>query len=113
MKVNVEVTSLLEKLRTNRKNHRDLFLRAQEAFRKKVEEVLVARLNAAGKGQNVNQYLNLIEPVDQTEEYDIAIAMMEMCSDETIELDQRTFQCYVLDKWSWADATFTSNSAYL
>ncbi len=39
----------------------------------------------------VKHHNSLVQPVDQTKEYDRAIKMLEMCVDETIELSGAEF----------------------
>ena len=101
--VTVKRSELLERLETNRSQHRDLFLKAQDGYRAQVVRELEAMLKEARDGKRIRRTVQLQEPVDQTREYDRAIAMLSMSVDDVIELSARDFQCYVLDQWDWAD----------
>jgi hypothetical protein len=56
--------------------------------------------------------VNLIEPMDQTRDYDRAITMLDMTTADDIELTPEQFQCYVMDDWSWKHQFSASNSNY-
>lgn len=111
--ITVKKTQLIEKLCENRRQHRELFERAQVGFKARIIEELELRLEQARDGKPVNLMISLAQPIDQTEDYDRVIAMLEMHTEEEVELDERDFRCYVLDKWEWAAGAFTTNSAYV
>ena len=110
--IKVRKEKLLIKLKENRKNHRELFLKAQEGYRQLVVEHLEKMLQDARDNKKVQTYVNLVAPVDQTKDYDRAIAMLEMSVDEEINVTQNEFTCYVLDDWQWKEQFVSSNSAY-
>jgi hypothetical protein len=53
-----------------------------------------------------------VEPVDQTREYNKVIRMLEMSTEDVIELQEHEFSQYVLDDWGWKGQFLASNSAY-
>ena len=108
-RVKVEKSKLLETLKKNRDEHRATFLKAQEIYRDTVIEALEKRLEQARNGQLLRIGVSLPEPVDYTNEYDAAIAMIEWEVDDTIELETHVFRQFVLDDWSWK-RTFLANS---
>lgn len=110
--VKVKKSELLAKLKENLAEHRDIFEEASEAFRKEVIKVLDQRLADAKAGKRIRLRIDLIQPMDQTEEYNQAIAMCEMSVDDVIELSHEHFRCYILDKWHWRDQFIASNSGY-
>jgi len=110
--VKVKKSELLAKLKKNRAEHREIFEEATAAFRKEVIKVLDARLADAKAGKRISLRIDLIQPMDQTEEYDQAIAMCEMSVDDEIELSREAFRNYILDKWHWRDQFIASNSGY-
>ncbi len=110
--VTVKRSELLERLETNRSQHRDLFLKAQDGYRAQVVRELEAMLKEARDGKRIRRTVQLQEPVDQTREYDRAIAMLSMSVDDVIELSACDFQCYVLDQWDWADEVTAVNMSY-
>lgn len=112
MEVTVKRVNLLEKLRANREQHRKIFEEALEGYKVKVIEVLEQRLEEAKAGKRYNACINLTQPVDQTREYDRAIAMFDMSVDDEVTLSERQFQCLVLDDWDWKRNFIFSNAAY-
>jgi hypothetical protein len=110
--IKVKKQKLLNILRKNRTAHRKIFLEAQEGFKKAVIEQLEKRLEAARKGQRVDLYIRLNEPVDQTKDYDRAIGMLEMDDNTVILLTELDYKQYVLDDWTWKDQFLHSNAFY-
>lgn len=110
--VNIKRTELLQTLTTNRNAHRKIFLEAQAGYRKMAIRELDAFLSQAKTGARIQRSLTLVEPVDQTKEYDRAIRMLEMSVDETISLSEQDFQCYVMDEWRWKGQFTSSNIGY-
>lgn len=110
--VKVKKKELLAKLKENRSEHREIFEEASAAFRKEVIKVLDQRLEEARAGKRIRLRIDLIQPMDQTQEYDQAIAMCEMSVDDEITLSHENFSCYILDKWNWRDQFIASNSGY-
>jgi len=64
--VKVKRQELLTKVRANRDAHRELFLKAEEGYRKLVIEELDRMLAEAKAGRKVSRSINLAEPVDHT-----------------------------------------------
>lgn len=110
--VKVKRVELLSKLQANRDSHRDLFLKAQDGYRKVVIDELDKSLQDARNGKGLRVYISIQAPQDHTSDYDNVIAMLEMSVDDVIELDAGSFQSYVMDKWQWAAAAFATNSMY-
>lgn len=103
---------LLEIIRTNRDNHKAIFEEALDGYKKLVIEKLEDSLKRARNGQKVNLYFNLLEPINQTKDYNRIIKMLEMTVDDIIELDEASFSQYVMDDWSWKQNFLTSNAMY-
>lgn len=110
--VKVRKDELLAKLKSNRESHRALFLEAQEGYRDLVIAELDKSLQDAREGREIRTYIRMDAPQDHTDDYDNVIEMLKMSVDDTIELKAIEFQCYVMDKWQWAQAAFVANSAY-
>lgn len=111
--VEVKKSELLEVVKKNRDNHRAVFLKAQEGYRKAVIKELDDMLEQARKGDKIKRAVTLEAPHDHTGEYDEVIAMLEMSVDNLIELQRQEFNQYVLDKWSWSEYDFANKTAYL
>lgn len=110
--VKVKKSELLKILQRNRAEHREIFEEASDAFRIEVIKLLDQRLQDAKDGKRINLRIELVQPMDQTEEYDQAIKMCEMSVEDEISLSSDAFRNYVLDKWHWRDQFIASNSRY-
>ena len=110
--IKVRKSELLTVLRENREKHRAIFLEAAEGYKTAAIAELDSMLHDARVGKKIRRSLSLIEPQDQTCDYDRAIRMMEMSQDEIIELEEHDFAQYVLDDWAWKRQFLHSNSAY-
>lgn len=110
--VKVKRNDLLSKLEANRDKHRSLFLKAQDGYRALVIKELDKSLEDARNGGAIRTVISMQAPQDHTDEYDNVIAMLRMSVDDVIELDSHSFQCYVMDKWTWAQAAAFLNSTY-
>jgi hypothetical protein len=109
----MKVDDLLTKLKNNRAKHKSIVDKALAEYRRQAINELegsLADLRLGKKQRRLTIYYS--RPMDQTAEYDQAIAMMEATVDKIIELDQNQFACYVLDEWSWKKEWATSNSTY-
>lgn len=111
--IKVNRHDLLEKLQANRKEHRDLFLKAQEGYRKAVIEELDRMLADARANKPIRRALTLPEPQDHTEDYDREIAMLEMSVDDEIEIHAQEFDMFVMDNWSWKSMVTACNMSYV
>lgn len=110
--ITVDKEQLLTTMRENRERHREIFIKAQEGYREQAIKKLDRRLAAARQGR-VDLTFSLPAPQDFTEEYDTAIGMLEWEQEGTVELTQRDFERYVLDKWDWARQFVGSTSMYV
>lgn len=108
----IQKSKLLEVIRKNRDEHKSIFEEALIGYRKEAIRLLDERLNDARDGRKIDLYFHLVQPMDQTKDYDRVIMMLEMTEDEIIELTSTEFSNYVQDDWSWKDQFITSNSTY-
>ncbi len=111
--VKVQKARLLEKLKTNRKEHRANFLKAQEGYKIEVIEQLDKALQDAREGKRFCTSFCLPAPIDQTPEYDTAIEMLDWAVEDVIELEQQSFRQYIFDDWHWKANWMHSNTAYM
>lgn len=111
--ITVAKDQLLATLKDNREAHRELFLKAQDAFRERVIEVLDHKLAEAREGHKVELWIRLPEPEDHTDSFDRAIAMVEWAVGDTIELSEKDFQRYVLNLWEWEQAFAANTMSYV
>jgi hypothetical protein len=110
--VKVKREELLTKVRSNRDAHRELFLKAQEGYRKLIIEELDRMLADAKAGRKISRSINLAEPVDHTSDYDRVIMMLEMSVEDTIVLNASEFDQYVRDYWTWSKYATTMHESY-
>jgi hypothetical protein len=110
--VRVNKDDLLERIKTNRDQHRTIFEEALEGWKKKVTEVLEERYQSALQGKDFNILIHLPRPEDHTDQYDTVIELLGMSLDEELELTQHDFACYALDKWQWQQQFLTTSAHY-
>ena len=113
--VRVSKAKLLSILKTNRTDHREVFLQAQKTFRVVAIKALDEQLKAARKGRPfvLASLVRLEPPEDHTVDYDRSIQMLEMSVDSEIVVDEREFQNYVQDKWQWSRDWAANNMRYI
>jgi hypothetical protein len=103
---------LLQILRSNRDKHKSIFEEAQQGYREAVIKALDERLADARAGRPVILRFGLVQPTNQTKDYDRAIRMIEMSSEDTIKLEEDEFSNFVLDRWHWKKQWISSNYGY-
>lgn len=108
----VRKQDLIEALTANREGHRAKFLAAQDAYRKRVIEILDQRLADARAGRQIDLTFYLPVPEDHTADYDRELRMLEMEVEDTVSLDSRLFDQLVMDNWAWSPAFAATNSVY-
>lgn len=105
---------ILNALRENRKKHANEYREAHEGWVEEVKERLHAQLEAIHRGERpLLSFHDLNEPDDHTEDYDLAIQMLEMTKAEQVSLTRQDFRQYVQNKWSWAEMWSASNVRYI
>lgn len=111
--ITVVKSDLIEKLKTNRDEHREMFLAAQTKYREQMVEELDRALREARAGNNIKRSFALPVPEDYTEEFDTVIEMLAWDQSDTVELSQHDFQTYVQNKWGWQRSFAASTTSYL
>ena len=110
--VTVPVKDLLEKLYLNRTAHRELYEKAEKGYRATVIEELDKHLANARRGKPIEHFIRFDPPDDHTRDYDVAIQMLEMHVNPTIEITNSEFDCYVRNNWPWFEETLVKNTSY-
>jgi len=111
--VKCKTADLLVKLKENRENHQEAFELALVAYRDQAVKELEAMLAEAREGKRIRRAVSLVEPVNQTKEYNQAILMLEMSVDVEITLSEQEFACFVMDRWRWKEQFALTASSYL
>lgn len=112
-KIRIEVSRLKAVLEENREKHRGIFEQAMVGYREGAIKELDRMIKDAREGRKIKRALSLVQPVDQTADYDRALRMLELTADEVVELEEHEFDCYVMDRWHWRNQFLSSNSAYV
>jgi hypothetical protein len=110
--IKVNKLELISTLEQNRTKHRQIFEEACVGYQKAVIKELESQLKRAKEGIRRSMVISIPAPVDQTKEYDRAIAMLKMSVDNEVMLSERDFQCYVLDDWEWKQKFLTASRVY-
>ena len=112
--VRLQKSDLLAIIRKNRDEHRDIFIAAQKSYREKAIELLDRQLRLAREGNPfvLAEFIQMIPPVDRTEDYDRAVAMLEMSVDSVVTLSADEFSQLVQDEWDWTQNWAFANSRY-
>lgn len=110
--INVLKLELVNCLVENRDNHQKVYDEAMEGYRKAVIKALRKALIKAEEGRKIITYFNLERPESHIDDYDRALAMLNMSCDETIKLNAVQFDQYVRDIWSWSGSFSTTSSSY-
>jgi hypothetical protein len=114
--VEVNVEELLEVLKANRDAHSEMFEKAWTGFSRKMVEVLEKNLEHARLGMPERVKVYLETPKDHSDDYDRAIAMLEMtrrAGNEKVTISVAQYAQLVDDDWGWKDQFLHTNSAYI
>jgi hypothetical protein len=111
-KVNVRACELLIELNRNLAIHEKDYAELEMAYRVELLAKLSSMLEDAEAGKDVDAYHGIQKPTSHVNSYETAIRMVEMCVDETIELDQREFGQYIMDEWDWKGDFLRSQALY-
>lgn len=103
MNINLPKDELLTTLVENRRQHVEVYDIAAEAYQKALIAEMKEKLAAVEAGEDFSFFRFEGKPDNHGEDYDRAIAMVEMSSGETVELNSTDFEHFILDKWYWKD----------
>ena len=113
--VNIEREKLLETVKTNLEQHIKQYNEAVEDYKTGI--VILFQENLAKAQTGDLERIKTIEnkpqtPVSYENQYTRVIRMLEMSSDDYIELSDHEFEHYVLDNWDWKQSFNLVNSSY-
>ena len=108
----VETSALLAKLRANRENHRKILAEAFAGYIEEAKATINKTLDELMSGRPVALQFRLAPPSDHTKDYDTAIAMVEMHTNQAVTLDSSDFANLVMDDWGWMRDFLHSNKKY-
>jgi len=110
--IKVRKDALRQELVANKTTHRELYQQAFAKFSAAAIEALQAALLEAKTGRGIHLHFDLPTPHDHSADYDRAIKMVEMSTDDILELTEPEFAQLVMDDWGWKQAFTTSNAHY-
>jgi hypothetical protein len=111
--IKAKVSEILSIIKKNRELHHEIFIEAQKIYRSEVIRKLDQALQSARDGKEFPSYISIPTPEDHTADYDRVIRMLELSTEEIIELEEKEVEVYVMDKWSWSHNWASSNFKYL
>ena len=103
---------LITKIKENKEKHLVEYKEAVEAFKTEAKNQLDKQLENLAAGE-FDLRLNLVKPIDNSEEYDKIIQTFEWEIKDEVELSQGEFNEYVLDETPAAKIAKFSNVTYL
>ena len=109
--IQVEKTDLIAKIKENKENHIKEYAKAVDAYREEALRQLRTQLERVEEGA-LDAKLDLITPIDNSENYDSILEMFEWEVKDVVELEQDEFKEYVQDKTDFAVRAQMSNTAY-
>lgn len=136
--VTINTTKLLAKLKENLKKHKAEYEEAVVGYKQMAAQRLKQELGAACDRLEKNfrmlelridefdpseqnntvvlldtVHFKMMVPQDHSKAYEVAIRMAEWEENETIDLLQSQFQCFVMDDWEWKDEFEAVTKRYL
>lgn len=79
-------------------------------FKKQVNKDL--DLVAKRKKDGPFVHLHKAYPEDHSNDYNSVIRKLELCVEDTVELDSNEFEQYIRNQWAWRNSFITTNSFY-
>ncbi len=114
--VTVDRQDLLARVKANREQHEKDVKQAKEDYLEARVKETNEWLGLLNEGESAPWTSTVAHVRSNLDDYDQAVAMLEMSVDERITLEAHEFTQLVLDKWGWKaqfDSARTSNSSYL
>ncbi len=112
MTVKIKKHELLDVVKKNRDEHKEIVAEAFQKYRELAVAELDKMLEEAKSGKRIRRSVGLVEPMDQTPEYNKAIRQIEMSAEDVIELNDHEFSQLCLNQWVWQKQFLHSNRGY-
>lgn len=109
--ITIKKSDLLTKIKENKENHIKEYDQAVIDYKKEATLQLESQLKAVSEG-SLKAHLQLITPVNNSEQYDKVIKMFEWELKDEVTLSQDEFNEYVLDESGFAIQAKMLNSTY-
>lgn len=112
-KIKAKKAEVLKALKTNRAKHIAEYKEALKGYRVKCAKLLEKELTKIEAGKKFNMYFSVNEPQSYEKDYNLAIEMLEMDINDTVELTRNEFSNYIKDDWNWKNSFSVTNSGYV
>ena len=109
--IKVDKEDLIDKIKENKKRHEEEYEKAVVAYKKEALKQLAAEMERV-EGGALDAKLNLITPVNNSENYDKIIEMFKWEVEDEVELSQLEFNEYVQDETEFAREAKFNNTFY-
>lgn len=110
--VEADKDQILTTLRNNRSKHRQIVEEARKGYLETAQRELDKRMALLREGKLVALHFDLLLPADYTEQYDLAIATLELHQGKSVELTSGQVQHLIRDRWDWMEQFLVSNKRY-
>ena len=110
-KITVKKEDLIEQIVANKVKHIELYNKAVIAYKKEALEQLEKLTKEVNDGV-LDIKLDLVTPIDNSDDYDAIIEMFVWEVKDEVELTQNEFKEYVQDKTQFAEEAMFSNTLY-
>jgi hypothetical protein len=110
-KINVQKSKLIEQIKKNKENHIKEFEKAVVAYKEEALKQLAELTKKVSEGK-LGIQLDLVTPVNNSENYDKIVEMFEWEVNDVVELEQKEFIEYVQDETEFAVSAKFSNTFY-
>jgi hypothetical protein len=114
----MQITSVVEKeealrtLRENKERHRTIVQEARVSYASKAKALLSAKMDELANGKITALRFDLQVPEDHTEDYELAIKMLELHSHDHIEMSAADVRTLMMDEWDWMRSFLFTNARY-
>jgi hypothetical protein len=112
MQVTVRTEEALEALKKNRETHKTIVKEAREGYVKKAKKEILKRLEQLKDNKVVSLHFNLQPPQDYTKVYDVAIEMLRLHTEDTLDLNGDQVKHLMMDDWDWMEVFLVANRGY-
>lgn len=110
--IKVNKVKLIEQIKLNKENHIKEYEKAIVAYKQEALRQLNEEIKKVREGGSLDAKLNLITPINNSENYDKIIEMFEWEVEDVVELEQQEFNEYVQDETEFAQQAKFSNMFY-
>ena len=109
--IKVKKSELIDRIKKNKMNHIELYEKAVIAYKKEALEQLEKLTKEVNDGV-LDIKLDLVTPIDNSDDYDAILEIFDWEVEEMVELGQDEFRQYVQDETDFAQQALFSNTFY-